>query len=260
MSRTALLVIDAQNDFCDPAGNLYVENADRDMEKLGTFFDRNVEKISEIFMTADKHETFSIFFPSFWVDEKGYHPLPGTIITLEDVVNGKWNTSIFTCKDVALDYLRQLAVNSKKQLIIWPLHCIHETWGADFYPALYEKFVNSKKTITIIEKGQSLFTENYSAVQAEVVDQKDIYSTPKMNFVKALNSFDEIYVAGEALSHCVAETLRHIFGYIKKEEVKKFVLLLNATSPVSGFEKFATEFVDWAIPLGMRVEFTEKIL
>lgn len=43
-----LLVIDPQNDFCDPNGSLFVPGADEDMKRLGGFIERVKDKLNDI--------------------------------------------------------------------------------------------------------------------------------------------------------------------------------------------------------------------
>ena len=63
---------------------------------------------------------------------------------------------------------------------------------------------------------------------------------------------DIILVAGEALSHCVANSLLDIAKYVSKD-LRKFILLEDAVSSVSGFEYLSEIFLDRASDLGMRV-------
>ena len=45
----ALLIIDPQNDFCNPNGTLFVSGAEEDCERLAEFIDNNSSKISYSF-------------------------------------------------------------------------------------------------------------------------------------------------------------------------------------------------------------------
>jgi len=51
-------------------------------------------------------------------------------------------------------------------------------------------------------------------------------------FLKVLVQADEIAVSGEALSHCVLETVNQIADNIGEEHIKKFSILTNCSSPV----------------------------
>ncbi len=76
-------------------------------------------------------------------------------------------------------------------------------------------------------------------------------------FIKKLMDADEILIAGEALSHCVANTFRDVADEFGSDEyVKKLVLLTDASSNVPGFDKFGEDFVKDMTARGMRVATT----
>ena len=77
-------------------------------------------------------------------------------------------------------------------------------------------------------------------------------------FVDMLKEYDEILIAGEALSHCVANTIRDTAKEFSDDQVKKFVLLENATSCVTGCEKFVDDFVNEMVTRGLRISQTTK--
>ena len=72
----ALLIIDAQFDFCHPKGALYVQGAEMDMMRLASFITKNKHKIHHITLTIDSHPVNHIAHPSFWEDENGNFPPP----------------------------------------------------------------------------------------------------------------------------------------------------------------------------------------
>jgi nicotinamidase-related amidase len=80
-TKNALLIIDPQVDFCDPKGKLYVNGAEKDMERVAKFILQNKEKIDYIAITLDSHRPIDISHPAFWQDCDGNHPGPFTIIT-----------------------------------------------------------------------------------------------------------------------------------------------------------------------------------
>ncbi len=49
--KNALLIIDAQYDFCHPNGALYVPGAEKDMKKLNGFIGNNSQFIDHICVT-----------------------------------------------------------------------------------------------------------------------------------------------------------------------------------------------------------------
>jgi nicotinamidase-related amidase len=75
----------------------------------------------------------------------------------------------------------------------------------------------------------------------------------------ALKDGDEdILIAGEALSHCVANTIRDVASEFSDEQVKRFVFLEDASSSVPGFEELGTDFVTEMKAKGMQISTTEQ--
>ena len=72
---------------------------------------------------------------------------------------------------------------------------------------------------------------------------------------------DLVAIAGEAGSHCLANTVRDIarnFG--NTSYIKRLVLLEDATSPVPGFERFQSDFVKEMTAQGMQISTTRDFL
>ena len=59
---------------------------------------------------------------------------------------------------------------------------------------------------------------------------------------QTIEKADILVWAGEAGSHCLPNTMRDTFEAFGPESVKKSVVLLDATSPVTGFEKNQDDF------------------
>src|SRR3989339_612132 len=90
LKNAILFIIDPQVDFCDPNGKLYVKGAEKDISRLSNMIEKNMNEIDDIFVTLDSHHTIHIAHPIFWVNQKGEHPNPFTLITAEDVKKGIW--------------------------------------------------------------------------------------------------------------------------------------------------------------------------
>ena len=88
------LIIDPQQDFCDPAtGALYVPGAEDDMVRLATLIHRFGDRIDRIHVTLDSHHYVHIAHPIWWIDAAGRHPEPFTIISASDVEEGRWRAA-----------------------------------------------------------------------------------------------------------------------------------------------------------------------
>ncbi|MBQ5781000.1 MAG: hypothetical protein IIW10_03525, partial [Spirochaetaceae bacterium] len=126
--KTALLVIDAQKDFCHPSGSLFVNGAVEDCKNLAAFIE--TENPNEIFVTMDSHYFVHIAHGSFWMDEKGNPVPPYTQISSADVKAGKFipKAENFTIDD-GISYLEALESKGRYLLTIWPEHCIVGTEG-----------------------------------------------------------------------------------------------------------------------------------
>ena len=257
MQKIHLLIIDPQNDFCDPDGALYVKGAEQDMQRLADFIDTYRQHLSGITITFDVHKSFHIASPVFWIDSKtGTHPEFFTIIKKQDVLSVRYYAAVPAYQKLAEYYVWELENNGRYELCIWPPHCIIGSNGANIYKPLFdaiERYNSEKYNATeYIYKSTNSFTEQYSVLRADVsMGEKDnIYASSSIAHTVAAN--DMILVAGEALSHCVANSLLDIAKYISKD-FKKFVLLEDAVSSVDGFEYLSEIFLDRAFDLGIRV-------
>ncbi len=66
-------------------GSLYVNGADKDMERLATMVKTHGNELKRIDVTLDSHHTVHIAHPIWWVNSKNEPPPPFTVISVEDV-------------------------------------------------------------------------------------------------------------------------------------------------------------------------------
>lgn len=255
--RRELLIIDPQHDFCNSAGALYVPGAIEDIERLTTMIDRCGDRIDDIHVTLDSHHYVDIAHPIFWKDSKGNHPLPFTIISLEDVKNGKWTTTNPGWITRVTAYLQALVTGGRYPLCIWPPHCLIGSNGAKVSPNLFESLLHWEEKefamVDYVTKGSNFWVEHYSAVQAEVPDPEDPGTQLNIPLIETLQKADVIGISGQATSHCVANTIRDIAKNFGEENIKKFVLLEDTSSSVPGFEQLGLDFIDEMVSRGMQV-------
>lgn len=262
---TRLLLIDPQEDFCNPdKGTLFVPGADKDMVRVAAMVERLGKKINRIHTTLDQHHSMAIFHPMFLVNSKGEHPAPFTPIPEEDIVNGVWRTTNPALNAYLLEYVKTLTANGRYILCIWPYHCLIGSPGANVVPELFAKFVDWERKyfrmVEYVSKGSNFKTEHYSAVQAEVPDPTDPTTNLNTPFIQTIEEGDLILTGGEALSHCWKNTIGDIVKEFDEESIKKFVFLEDASSSVTGFEQDGEEFVQEMIKKGMQVSTTDKIM
>ncbi len=266
--RIVLLIVDPQNDFCDPhRGALSVPGADGDMQRLARLIARLSNRISSIHVTLDSHHLIHVAHPVYWQDPAGNHPSPFTIISAADVDEGRWlptrpNWLRQTREGFgALDYVHALEANGKYPLCIWPPHCLIGSWGHNIFPPLLEALhtweANAFAGVKFAPKGSNLHTEHFSAIRADVPDPHDPSTQTNTALLETLQTADEILLAGEAASHCVANTALDADTVVGDGSfARKLVLLSDATSCIAGFEDRYNSFVRTLTAKGMRVTTT----
>jgi nicotinamidase-related amidase len=88
---------------------------------------------------------------------------------------------------------------------------------------------------------------------ADVPDPNDPSTQMNVSFLNTINEADIVLLAGEARSHCLANTGRDACNYFSDDSlVKKLVLLEDATSDVTGFENYGEQFVKEMKARGMQ--------
>lgn len=253
--NTQLLIIDPQNDFCDPHGALAVAGADQDMARLATWVDRFGPKLSDIHVTLDTHHFRDIAHPVFWVDTQGNNPAPFTIISAEEVEQGKWQAAQAADTTWAKEYTRRLKTNQRYDLCIWPPHCLIGSWGTQVVEPLYKSLREwenrARNSINYVNKGSNPYTEHYSAIRADVLRNDDPTTDLNQNLLDRLVKADRIVVAGEALSHCVRFTVLDLIEQLPGDKVKQIVLLSDAMSSVAGFDQAGRDFLDLVATRGI---------
>jgi nicotinamidase-related amidase len=99
MTAFHLLLIDAQNDFCDlPTGTdgahgtpaLPVPGADADLQRVADLVRRGADALDAIVLTLDSHHRHDIAHPGFWRTGDGAAVAPFTPITAAQVRAGQF--------------------------------------------------------------------------------------------------------------------------------------------------------------------------
>lgn len=264
--KIELLIIDPQKDFCDPKGSLFVGNADKDMGRLSAMIKKFKKLLYDIHVTLDSHHFVDIAHPVFWIDSKGNHPGPFSIITKDDVKSGKWTTTNPTFRKRGLEYVTKLEGNGRYPLCVWPPHCLIGSWGYTVYDSIFESLLEWENEFAIVDfvtKGSNPWTEHYSAVQADVPDPNDPDTQLNQRLISTLQNADTILLSGEARSHCLANTVRDIANNFGEENIKKMVLLTDATSDVGDmpgstmFKDMGEGFVKEMTKRGMKLSTTK---
>lgn len=259
LKNAALLVIDAQIDFMDvPNAALPVKGAVEDMRRLN----KCIENINphSIFSSMDSHYAMDIAHPRWWVDKNGNFVDIYTQISVEDVENGKYTPRIDPLR--SLQYLKDLAANGEFKHTIWPEHCLIGSAGHALHPEYFDTInnwmvKNTGRWVNFIRKGVNPFTEHFGIFRANVPDPNDSTTNYDQRIFKTMNDHDVILLAGEARSHCVANSLKQMLEN-SPQLASKIIVLEDCMSNVVGlpddFYVHMEKIYSNAIAMGVRVQ------
>jgi nicotinamidase-related amidase len=253
--RLGVLAVDVQNTFCIPDFELFVagrtgSGALDDSRRLCEFIYRNVGVITQIFPSLDTHHAMQVFHAIWLIDEHGNHPTPYTLVSADDVANGRWraNPAVVQALGIDLDYAerhlayytRRLAEGGKYDLTTWPYHAMLGGIGHALVSAVEEAvFFHGIARYSSPEfqvKGENPLTEHYSILGPEVTKGPDGDRLGETNtqLIAKLLTFDAVIVAGQAKSHCLAWTIDNLLEHDESREklAQRTYLLEDCTSPV----------------------------
>ena len=252
MKKTALLLIDAQFDFCDPKGALFVPGAEADVERIARLIALEGAKIDSIFVTLDTHRVLDIAHPLFWQDSNGNTVAPFTLITSDNVKAGKWTPRYE--QDYVLRYLETIEAEGEFKHFIWPEHCLIGSKGAALDDTIMDALLawthRTGRDYKAIIKGTNPLTEHFGVFRAQVPVSNAPETELDQAFINELAAFDQILVAGEARSHCVATSINQILKYAP-ELVPKIVILSDCMSDVTNWGHLADPIFQEAAEKGM---------
>ena len=269
--RTELLIIDAQNDFCDlpedyrpvdpltgarQAPALPVPGAHADMLRLAALLRAAGPRLDAVTVTLDAHHRFDIAHPSFWRQADGSAVPPFTAISAEALRSGAFQPRDAAHAPRAQAYLDALQASGRYTLVVWPVHCQIGTWGqglhADLLAACDDWQEARGRPLQAVFKGSNPWTEHYSALQAEVPDAADADTQLNRTLLARLDGADTLLIAGQASSHCVKATVEHLLAHLPSGRPDRLLLLTDCMSPVAGFEAQAEDFLAAAQAQGVR--------
>lgn len=254
--KIVLVGVDLQNTFCIPEFELFVGGrsgmgAVEDNRRLCEFLYRYLHLINQMVLTMDTHHAYQIFHPPMLVNERGEHPGAVTMITLQDIREGKWRFNPAAAPTLGIDaeygqelllhYVSELSRKGKFDLTIWPYHAMLGGIGHALVSAVEEAVFfhtiarHSQARFEI--KGDSSFTENYSVIRPEVIQGARGEKLGEANpyFLRLVEEADAVLIAGQAKSHCVNWTVGDWLEEIQQHDAalaKKIYLLEDCMSPV----------------------------
>lgn len=153
----ALILVDLQNDFC-PGGALPVPEGDAVIPLANALQSR----FDLVVATQDWHPPHHASFAAS-------HPgrTPGEVIEVEGLVQ-----------------------------VLWPVHCVEGTWGAEFHPAL-----DRTRIAQVFRKGTDPRIDSYSGF----FDNGRRHSTGLADYLRQQGA-TEVFVCGLATDYCVKLT------------------------------------------------------
>ncbi len=235
--RVLLLLVDPQIDFIHPDGALCVPGAVDDTRRTVEWIYRHAADITTIAASLDSHLPRQIFFSTWWRDPCGQPPAPFTPISAAEVDTGIW-VPLYE-PEWSRAYVHTLEENARKQLMIWPFHTLIGTPGHAITPALYEAIAYHaaarQSQPIFVPKGSLPQTEYYSLLEPEVKVPDHPEGGLNTALLATLETYDLIYVAGQAKSHCVLETLGSVMRAYQQRpaEIAKWRVLTDCMSSVA---------------------------
>ena len=254
--QVSLMLVDVQNTFCIPDYELFVagqsgKGAVEDNRRLCAFIYKSLPWLTQICPTMDTHQPMQIFHSIFLVDKKGEHPAPATLVSVDDIRNGKWLFNKELCDTLEIDkkygqnflrhYVTKLYEHGKYELMVWPYHAMLGGIGhalvASVEEAVFFHGIARYSQPDYQMKGNNPLTENYSVLSPEVLEDHEGNAIAYRNtsFVQKLLQFDAVVIAGQAKSHCVASTIDDLLKVIQTADMKlaeRVYLLEDCMSPV----------------------------
>lgn len=274
-----LLIIDPQNDFCDLPDTyrpldaatgerlqsaLPVPGAHADMQRLARFIGASIPQLDQITVTLDSHHRLHIAHPGFWQTGAGAAVPPFTPITAAQLRAGEFAPRRAQDLTQAQAYLDALEQRGRYTLMVWPVHCELGSWGHNVHAdvrAAYNAWEDVHgRVVQKIIKGSNLWTEHYSALQAEVPRADDSATRLNQALINDLDRADHIVIAGEASSHCVRATTEDIAHNLPSNRPERITLLTDCMSPVGGFAAQHAEFLQAMREHGVRLMDTAQAL
>ncbi len=274
--NACLVVIDPQVDFCE-GGALAVPGASRDMDIIASAIDSEFPvKFDRIVVTLDTHsrlhianaEAYRIVAPpeaARLTSAEQRNLLTFAQLTVsenETIVKASKGDAKYVVehrsipRERVVSYLETLAKQNTPHTL-WPTHCLVGTSGHAVHPTLGAALKRwERKTgrdVTYVMKGSDPEYENFSVFVSEIRSKHEsLKSTHPFNSDLAMDlaSYEKVYFAGEASTHCVYTSVRDYMDWFVNNKGSGGGTLLKSNAVVC---------VDAMSPIAFVVENEEKL-
>jgi nicotinamidase/pyrazinamidase len=251
--KNAFLIIDAQFDFCHPDGALFVPGADQDVNRMAALIGQHADQIDHIVVTLDTHHVLDIAHPLFWQDANGQHPAPFTAISAAAIDAGQWVPRF--APEQAGQYVQTLEADGQFAHFIWPEHCLIGSRGAALHDTLLAALLTwtrqRDRDYVAVPKGLYPLAEHFGIFRAQVPDPAVPETQLNTALIADLERFEQVFLMGEAKSHCVANSLKQALDFAPGL-VPKLVVVTDCMSDVTGLGHLADGIYAEARARGVR--------
>lgn len=232
-------MVDFQNDFCDPRGALFVPGADQDCVRVAEFLRVHAAHVDALYVSCDRHPRMHVAHPCFWRSLTGDALGPFDTVSFERLRSGACVPVRVGYVQTVAGYLAFRAYTGKGPLYLWPEHCVRGSWGQAVHPLIVEAVrfwqrAHRTRHPQFFFKGENPCVEQFSVLSSEYLASQGTADSLFVKRCQMLRAHERIFVAGEALSHCVVCTLQDMQ---RAGVLSRVSLLKDGSSVVPGFEQ-----------------------
>jgi nicotinamidase-related amidase len=167
-------------------------------------------------------------------------------------MDGKWIPRFFP--EEAVSYIEALEKQGEFGHFIWPFHCLTGSRGAALDDHIMDALVEwtrEGKFYQVVAKGTYPLTEHFGIFRANVPVAERPETQLNQLLIDTLGKYQNVYLAGEARSHCVANSLKQAMEEAP-DLAAKFIILEDCMSDVTGLSHLGDPIYKKAKSMGIR--------
>jgi nicotinamidase-related amidase len=156
MNKKGLIIVDYQNTFADPQyknspRELYVDHWETLANTINQCIDQTKQEWWTVLASREIHDAGHMFFASCYRWKLPITKAPTTdlgmwILTLKEIQNWTEEENGFTeTAAFSVDELKAIIMSTeKKEILLWPDHCVKNTRGAKYYDSLNSGLIDQE--------------------------------------------------------------------------------------------------------------------